>query len=1314
MREIFASHLVREVLGPRGGVREVLEANPLSEYITGILSPIPEESAPKLPVPGDDAGALPINTSSTSDEEGNIDEDVEISALLSPALDPKRIPSTMGISFFVKTATAQSIPKIRVCLTWARYYRSGQGKPTWMRNPRNAILDVDLDAGSIAFFDPLGKKTDQENAEISFHSIPRKRGNGNYFITLYLVNRMKIPKEDQPVEMHHIFQPQIRVRCETGTEIIQDLGWKKTDPEEEKMEFLFRNRQFFARGHLCSAIWESIDPENPSALGGDLDFPDILNDVPFKWIDGDLLLETDRKMFSPPHLRTDYVPAYSVPSPDYDWKKEFGEEPEMRAEIFAELWEPKKLRTELSKISTGYKNWIKTMESSSASLDEKQKKISEKIIPQCNAVLERIESGIDLLCDGKDEDARLAFCFANKAIDIQSLWASRKQHLRWRPFQLAFILMSIESIINEKSPNRNVCDLLWVPTGAGKTEAYLALIAFSISYRRRIALKRTSGDRTGAGVSVISRYTLRLLTIQQFRRTLSLITATEYLRVFNLASKKSIGWRPNGYPKEENLLWGSTPFSVGLWVGGGVTPNRMNRMGWGKTEIPGALEILSATTFSKSSGEPAQILKCPACDSILSIPDGGLQRGVHLLHLIVKVENGQNLSATVAKLAGKRFRDVMITSAKSIPHNNRDFHTISLQMNVSSVLNSKTIDEIFNNEIDTIFKKEKLQAQIIPVRPSRPGYFLRNYITIKRTPKNYDFEIFCPNPDCALRMPWSGGAPTGSIHGRNPDGNVNVHEPSEFEDGNNPVDVPEQFMSQDPTISDRIPITALTVDEQIYRKVPSVVVATVDKFARLPFEPNSGTIFGNVEFHHAVWGYYRLEEDHPSPAGKNGVYNYQHVDQLVPPNLILQDELHLIDGPLGSLVGIYEVAFDFLCKTPNNGVVKYVASTATIRRSEEQVQSVFVRKLQTFPPPGLFASDRFFIQDSESHQLEDKKSGRLYVGICAPGKGPLTPLVRIWSRLAQIAWEHRTMPQIDRFWTLTGYFNAVRELAGARALYRQDIQERIGHVFAADPRPLSDDRAIELSSRTPSTNLPEILDILGKKYPDDPQSPDSLFTTSIFGTGVDISRIGLMIVNGQPKTTSSYIQSTGRVGRGNGALVVTFFRSSRPRDLSHYEFFCRHHRQLQRFVESPTVYPFSPGVTDRALGPVAISILRNMRRTTTPWKLDISPPLMGIQRNDQEVVNLPQIMEERSENQPIIRRPSKGKTEHSMNSELDRWQSFAAQHNNLRYVEYAFRSLPQFPVVLGDAIHQHMGLPVVYRNAPQSLRDIEETIGVQT
>ncbi len=251
--------------------------------------------------------------------------------------------------------------------------------------------------------------------------------------------------------------------------------------------------------------------------------------------------------------------------------------------------------------------------------------------------------------------------------------------------------------------------------------------------------------------------------------------------------------------------------------------------------------------------------------------------------------------------------------------------------------------------------------------------------------------------------------------------------------------------------------------------------------------------------------------------------------------------------------------------------IKYIASTATIKRAEEQISAIFGRALQLFPPHGLNIRDRFFISEKGTKFLEDDPPGRLYLGLCCPGRGPLTPIVRIWSRLLQTAYENRESTKADRFWTLTGYFNSVRELSGARALYRQDMPQQLdrafGHRFR---RALFKGNALELSSRINSTNLPSILDILNRRYPEE-DAVDTLFTTSMFGTGVDIPRIGLMVVNGQPKTTSAYIQASGRVGRNNGALVVVFYRATRPRDLSHYEFFGGYHRQLHKFV-SPLQY----------------------------------------------------------------------------------------------------------------------------------------------
>jgi hypothetical protein len=216
----------------------------------------------------------------------------------------------------------------------------------------------------------------------------------------------------------------------------------------------------------------------------------------------------------------------------------------------------------------------------------------------------------------------------------------------------------------------------------------------------------------------------------------------------------------------------------------------------------------------------------------------------------------------------------------------------------------------------------------------------------------------------------------------------------------------------------------------------------------------------------------------------------------------------------------------------------------------------------------------------------------------------------------------------------------------------------------------------------------------------------------MFGTGVDISRAGLMVVHGQPKTTSTYIQSTGRVGRKRGALVVVFYRATRPRDLSHYEIFCGYHRSLHKFVEPVSVTPFSPGTLDRGIGPVVTGILRNMRGTAIDWHRDVSASEMADRRFENEVVQHSALFERRSQLQPPAMRPQNGHVQQFTDSELDRWQQIAQQNrDNLRYVEY---HRVESPVVLGDPSHQHRRLPVVYENAPSSLREIEEETVFET
>jgi len=991
------------------------------------------------------------------------------------------------------------------------------------------------------------------------------------------------------------------------------------------------------------------------------------------------------------------------------WDESYGDKPVLEPSKLAEMSTPKELESALRPLYNGYKNWIEKISEN----PESQSESGRKIIEKCKSILKRIDDSIKMLCDPANHEILLAFAFANKAIDLQYRWSHQGDSMTYRPFQLGFILMSLESIANYDSDYRDVCDLMWVPTGGGKTEAYLVLVAFVIAYRRRMALSKGSPMK-GIGTAVITRYTLRLLTIQQFRRTLSVITACELLRVSHTNDK--IGWRPELSSENSDFLWGSSQFSLGLWIGGSVTPNDL--IPKSKDDDKSALNILRNADISTKL-EPAQILNCPCCNSILSVPQTDLAAGEHVLFFTVKGECSPELVDAVkelSKLEPSATGGLNILNSSVEKNQNAQFSTLSLKISRDQKISASQVD-YFWKEVLKSLEEKSLNLVLCPFRASRPGYFERFYI-FQGNEKPYDFEIFCPNPKCDLRQPWFGATPAGRIHNQEPQNHKKENSVGtrKLTDGQFLVDVQDPFQIT-PYDSDRIPIPALTVDPQIYSQIPSVIISTVDKFARPVFKPESTTIFGNADRCHAIKGFFSQHESEDKPSYLNLLADLEMPD---PPEMIIQDELHLIDGPLGSMVGIYETALDYICSQTKK--IKILASTATIKKANEHIQSIFARKqVDMFPPNGINVGKRFFVTEHDAHPLDDTKPGRLYLGVTAPGKGPMTPLKNVYARLAQSAWNHRndSMPditqKIDPFWTQTVYFNAIRELAGGLALYRQDIKERLNNLSPTDMRPLDD--ALELSGRTDSTELPGLLETLNNRYdPSNTLSPDSLFTTSMFGTGVDIGRLGLMIINGQTKTTASYIQSSGRVGREKAGLVVTMLRSSRPRDLSHYEFFNKYHRQLHRFVEAPSVYPFASGVLDRALGPMLVFILRHMR-DTAELRTNLSAVKMEQQRLSPQVKKLSQLVKLREGMQPDTRKLPQDanindKVETKTDSCLDNWKSIATTYDELQYVEYIMYDRQRqnmHHVVLGDDEHQaeHADVEHVFTNAPQSLRDLE-------
>ena len=411
-------------------------------------------------------------------------------------------------------------------------------------------------------------------------------------------------------------------------------------------------------------------------------------------------------------------------------------------------------------------------------------------------------------------------------------------------------------------------------------------------------------------------------------------------------------------------------------------------------------------------------------------------------------------------------------------------------------------------------------------------------------------------------------------------------------------------------------IPAVVVDEEIYRLLPAMMISTVDKFAQMAWKGETQMLFGRVNGRCSRHGFRSPEIDdtdsHPRkdhhPSARTTKMGF-----LRPPDLIIQDELHLISGPLGTLVGLYETAVDRLCSWQVNGKTvrpKVIASTATIRKAVDQARSLFLRNVSIFPPNGLDARDNFFSVDREPGK---EHPGRLYIGIMAPGMRLKATLIRVYTAILSASQKLLNQYGLDAdpWMTLVGYFNSIRELAGMRRLVDDDVAARLQSMDQRGlaKRKIPPDGMEELTSRKGSKDIPTILDRMEVRF--EPGAAvqknqnksrekkkknklpiDVLLATNMVSVGVDVQRLGLMVVAGQPKTTAEYIQATSRVGRKYPGLVATVFNWTRPRDLSHYETFEYYHATFYKHVEALSVTPFSARALDRGLTALLVALIR--------------------------------------------------------------------------------------------------------------------------
>jgi hypothetical protein len=1009
-----------DLIGPSNGhpfERELLPRSPRTWYLTGVLVPV-DAKVEAHEDPAHDEEIDAVSEDRPTDDGGTPDK------------APKRrgyLPSSIGLSFLVPP----EVESVSVRAEWGEYRYEVDGKvfedePSedgplgahrknakdakdsadegatadqeeksvkgYRRTPCESTMRVAIGAGTGA------AKTDEaplsgwdglaiaKVVRVVDHTKVKSVPAGTRSVSLFLVNR-RAPHGTHAYRAA-IFQPRVVVECTNGfvprPDPRGDLTNIDIDNDERIADLQFREVCEFAAGH-------GVATRAMTTAG-------VCSTVVTDWL---------------PRATVERVEPTSLAG------IEFG------MEQLGALTDRAAVQAALGSLPAQYTAWI-ALQAATRGLNPAQAETLIDLVRSQKAVCKRLTDGIELLAS--KPDALEAFRIANRAMAAQArrrIAYTDNAGPEWRPFQLAFILMTLRGIDDPTHNDRETVDLLFFPTGGGKTEAYLGLAAFTLVLRR---LRTPSIE--SAGVTVLMRYTLRLLTLDQLGRAAALICALELEREKDVARL------------------GAHRFEIGLWVGSAATPNRMGRVEKGKSAPEGtALKRTLDFKGGRTKASPIPLESCPWCG--------------------------------------------------------------------------------------TKFTKDSFRLEPNLTEPQ-------------------DLFVYCADPKC------------------------------------------------DFTGDRRLPV--LAVDEPIYRRLPCFLIATVDKFAALPWTAEVGNLLGHVNRHSPGAGFSR-------DASGGSI-------TILPPELVIQDELHLISGPLGTIAGIYEGAIDALATRTVSGKrirPKIVASTATVRRAKSQIKALFDRpEVMVFPPPGPNPRNSFFAETRSDEQI----AGRQYVGIAAQGRSLKVVFLRALVALLSSGQTQYELNPIDEknpadpYMTLVGYFNSLRELGGSRRIAEDEVAVklkgrprcRLEPVEAMFTRRKLHEVILELTSRVGTDEVATAKDRLGKPFSDKAMRVDLALATNMISVGLDITRLGLMVVLSQPKTSSEYIQATSRVGRHREkpGLVVVLLNIHKPRDRSHYERFENFHASFYRSVEATSVTPGSPRALDRALAPALVGLCRHAEDAFNP------------------------------------------------------------------------------------------------------------------
>ncbi|WP_030760100.1 MULTISPECIES: helicase-related protein [unclassified Streptomyces] len=963
-QDLALKHLRAAYLGPEGGDDEVVTNLPDRQYCVGMLF----AAGSALPAPGEGTGDEEV---SADVAEGEVEE----AGAGVPLAEDWR-PSSVAISFVTDRDTV-------LCDFSAGTYRpvTEDGPPRWQRVPF-ACDGVELS--------PHRPPREFRAGEVSLELGSRWRPYGDaHLVTVHVRVLSPSTGDDRSDIALTLFQSALGVRPAPGGTIREYDVTRSLDSDQESAELRlrYRDKKVYAVGHGMAAEWDLSDGVCTRVF---------LDPVP---------------AFVVPAVETTGFPAESKAAKA------------LRLDLLERIdRQPDEVVATLDEFVEAFADWVADQEARAETHGD-DATVAGAITGRARAAVRRMEAGVARLRDPEQDSLRKAFALAMAAMRLQMRRTDMKhgqeaagvQEPSWRPFQLGFLLVALASTVDDAHEDRELVDLIWFPTGGGKTEAYLGLAAIEIFHRRIVH------GTAGAGTAVITRYTLRLLTSQQFQRAASLVCAMEVLR------------------RSDPRAAGMAGFSIGLWVGNEVTPAT-------RSDAKHALVRLHKASRPKEANE-FQVESCPWCDNAL-LPETQVQ--------------------------------------------------------------------------------------------DRARYGFR---LVGR-----DVVIHCTDGDCPF--------------------------------------------------ADELPVCV--VDDVLYEEPPTILLATVDKFARLQFKSQAGSLLG-----------------------LDTVFRQ--------PSLIIQDELHLLSGPLGTTVAVFDAVIKMLLGK-HGSQPKIVASTATIRASDEQVRGLYGRDVALYPPSGLEGDRTFFSRPVDSGE------GRLYIGLMPQSVSQVSAVIAAVAPLVEVPEvlvaepepepepghgpgpeaAPGTEPKRDPYWTVVMYHNSLRELGRSGTLVVDDVNGRLeprSERLGLPLRRVRADRVLELTSRRGPEELPNDLRELGRSVDDGDRAVDVVLSSNMLSVGIDVPRLAVMLMVGQPKTTSEYIQATSRVGRGrNNGIVTTLFRSNRARDRSHFETFRGYHQTLYRNVEPTSVTPWSVASRERSLAGALVALARHsfssLADNDSASRLDLSDELM--------------------------------------------------------------------------------------------------------